>query len=59
MSKIDKDLDPNQLKIKLEEYKYGDWESVAELEDFIINFRAGSLLSGSYAEVTFLYKLPK
>ena len=59
MSKIDKDLDPSKLKSSLEEYKYGDWESVAELEDFIINFRAGSLLSGSYAEVTFLYKLPK
>ena len=35
MSKIDKDLDPSKLKSSLEEYKYGDWESVAELEDFL------------------------
>ena len=44
---------------KIDEFQYGDWTSVAELEDFEISFRSGSLLSGSTAQVTFFYKLPK
>ena len=68
MSKIDKDLKELEKKIdkyteqankKIDEYQYGDWKAVAELEDFEISFRAGSLLSGSTAQVTFFYKLPK
>ena len=70
MSKIDKDLKELEQKIdkhikqakipsKLEEIQYGDWKQVAELEDFTIQFKAGSLLGGSKAEVTFKYKLPK
>ena len=68
MSKIDKDLKELEKKIdkineqasqKLEEIQYGDWKAVAELDDFEISFRAGSLLSGSTAQVTFFYKLPK
>ena len=68
MSKIDKDLKELEKKIdkyteqankKIDEYQYGDWKAVAELEDFEISFRAGSLLSGSTAQVTFFYKKPK
>ena len=72
MSKINKDFNVDLQKLetrvkelakqadnKIEEIQYGDWKQVAELEDFEISFRAGSLLSGSRAQVTFFYKLPK
>ena len=72
MSKINKDFEKDlqelekkvkdysqQADKKIDEFQYGDWTSVAELEDFEISFRSGSLLSGSTAQVTFFYKLPK
>ena len=72
MSKINKDFEKDLQELenkvkdysqkadqKLNEMQYGDWTSVAELEDFEISFRSGSLLSGSTAQVTFFYKLPK
>ena len=72
MSKINKDFNVDLQKLEtkvkelakqadnqIEEIQYGDWKQVAELEDFEISFRAGSLLSGSRAQVVFFYKLPK
>ena len=43
----------------VKEEKYGDWKTVAELEDFKIVFTSPStLLEPANVDVMFLYKLP-
>ena len=56
---IKEDKYPNTYRGPVKEEKYGDWKSVAELEDFKIVFTSPStLLVPANVDVMFLYKLP-